>query len=172
MICNEGNVINTVYFDMDGVLVDFVSGIEAATGMTIDEMDRMEGDFIGRFLVKHTPNGFFQSLPPTPCFEELKRLILELDGRYNVEILTAVGKSHPRITVKQKKMWLAKYDLDFIPFNYTFSGEEKGYFANKNSILIDDRGHCVRSFKENGGHAIKHKKYSETYEIMKKEFSL
>ena len=72
----------------------------------------------------------------------------------DVEILTSVGRRNVRSVIAQKKRFLINNALPNVPFNYTFSSKEKAYFANENTILIDDREKSLIPFAEAGGIAI------------------
>ena len=147
-----------IYFDMDGVLADFVERIESVTGESIDFLMKDQTTF-KKLKSKLVADNFFASLKPMEGIKLLKELVR--DGE-RVEILSSVGQFESEKVAKQKKAWL-KQHLGFSPkFNYTTSSKDKAKYAKSNTILIDDRTKSTVPFKAAGGIVILHKSYQAT----------
>lgn len=141
-----------IYFDMDGVLADWVAGFEATFPIPYEKFNALPKERYDAYkkLILNTPN-FFYNLPPMEkTIAVLKHLV---KSGYDVEILTSAGKEKTEKKVAEKKAWLKKYGIH-VPFNYTKSSEEKSKYANKNTVLIDDREKSLIPFKNKGGNVI------------------
>lgn len=147
-----------IYFDMDGVLADFVERMESVTGKSMNELTKDETAF-KKLKNEMIADNFFASLKPMKGVKLFKELVN--DGE-RVEILSSVGKFESEKVAKQKRAWL-KQHLGFNPkFNYTTSSKHKAKYAMSNTILIDDRTKSTVPFKAAGGIVILHKSYQET----------
>lgn len=156
--------INKVIFDMDGVLVDFVSAIEEALGMTIDdinEANKIPGtDLISSYLKSNS--NFFENCNPLPDMNLMVGLMCHLlENGVDVEIcsLTTVNHTNAR---KSKTRWLEHFDLDHIHTNFVSVGSSKGNFVDGTTLLIDDhKKNCMAALAA-GGYAIHHKSAART----------
>lgn len=148
--------------DMDGVLVDFLSGAIKALNrdygrnITIEEYANKFGqwgtyDYYGITVaqfwksIEDTPN-FWIDLKPMPWCNLLYGMLSELG---DVTIVTS--PSLDPTCAKEKLEWLKSY-LNITP-DKVFLGSRKYLFAG-NGILIDDYFKNVDSFRANGGQAI------------------
>ena len=147
---------------MDGVLADYQSKFLPLNKEKIDESD--------------IRNGFFMTLP---VLEGAKRLIgychsLEYYFKVptEVEILTSIGTTLPDLVQKQKKAWLEKNFKDVfhnigissITMNCVHHSKEKAYYANSNTILIDDREKSIIPFRKAGGVGILYSGFTDDFE--------
>jgi 5'(3')-deoxyribonucleotidase len=121
-----------IYFDMDGVLADFVERIEAVTGESVDAITKDQVAF-KKLKAELVANDFFTTLKPMDGVKLLKELVRD---KYNVQILTSVSKFESSKVAVQKKAWLKKHVGFVPPFNYTTSSVDKAKYAKSNTILI------------------------------------
>lgn len=151
-----------ILLDMDGVLVDFLSGalIELNRAYNKDWTIETYAEKFGQWgtydlygiTVKefwdtiHSNPYFWIDLKPMPWYKELYDLLSELG---DVTILTT--PSLDPACAMQKLQWLRKY-LD-IGSDAVFMGARK-YLMAGNGTLIDDYFKNVDSFRSAGGEAI------------------
>lgn len=151
-----------ILLDMDGVLVDFLSGALKALNrdfgrdITIEEYAEKFGqwgtyDYYGITIKEfwnsiHTTPDFWMNLEPLPWYKELYALLSEMG---EVTILTT--PSLDPACAMQKLQWL-RYYLD-IDSDAVFMGSRK-YLMAGNGILIDDYFKNVDAFRSAGGEAI------------------
>jgi FMN phosphatase YigB (HAD superfamily) len=141
-------MIEKIYFDMDGVLVDFENGIQNIAhvnqGETDDEM----------WLKIKEVDHFYYKLKPLDNQLEVLKEIRNIYGDI-VEILTAIPKPKRNIIeAKDDKIkWIVDY-IGNIPYNIVYSNEKKMYAINQNYILIDDSAKNIKEWEEAGGTGI------------------
>ena len=151
-----------ILLDMDGVLVDFVSGALSALNrdfnkdITIEryvkefglwEMYDYYGISIKQFWdsIHNTPD-FWYNLQPLPWYKELYKLLSEL-GLVTIVTTPSIDPS----CAEQKLRWLRDYmDIDS---TQVLMGTRKSLLVG-NGILIDDYYGNVEKFKGFGGEAI------------------
>jgi len=146
-----------VYLDMDGVIVDFVTGV--AKYMNQPEKGAYEADppttwELGRhFGVSNNElhrrldgwgEAFWRKLTPTPVFE---LLVHEL-GREKVVILTALTNSPS--CAAGKMAWLSHW----FKCPAILTTAPKALLAGPDTLLIDDKEENVTEFRGAGGRAI------------------
>ena len=140
-----------VYFDMDGILSDWVARFEEEFDVSYEEYNNNPKSYLGiKRQIAQIPD-FYENMNHMKWVCVLNDLV-ELG--VDVEILTSVGRLNVPSVIAQKKQFLINNALGSVPFNYTFSSKEKAYFANENTILIDDREKSLIPFAESGGIAI------------------
>ncbi len=147
-------MVKTIYFDMDGVLADWVHGFEKLfPHVSYSEYNALTREEQKDYRVEIDGNGYFyrQLRPFTNVIEalvELKKL------GYQVEILSSVGKISPDVVIKQKEAWLAQHvEIDVVA-NFVNKSEHKARYAHKNALLLDDRARSVNPFLKAGGRSI------------------
>ena len=143
-----------IYFDMDGVLADWVAGFNNTFPISYEKFNVLPKDKYDAYkdLIVNTPNFFFNLPPFKKTVSILKQLVA--DG-HDVEVMTSAGKDNTAKVVKQKKAWLKKQGIN-VPFNYTTSSKDKAKFASPDVVLIDDREKSTKPFKAAGGNVILH----------------
>ena len=111
-----------VYVDMDGVLVDFQSGI-----------DKLDDDDIKKYKGRYdeVPN-IFSLMEPTPGAIDAFRI---LSKKYDTYILSTSPWENPT-ALQDKQNWVIKYLKDYAEKRLIFSHHKN---LNKGHFLIDDR---------------------------------
>ncbi len=168
-------IIDTVYFDMDGVLVDDMLTLAALEGKTLLEVEIARAakkaedphfDYVVYLIRKHLyQNKCFATALETPEFPIFYSIIKHLlRKRIHVEILSSGTRQLDifQECCDQKRIWLSERNLDIIPQHYAFGAREKQKWAQPNVLLIDDYDKNVREFIAAGGNAIQHSNINDT----------
>ena len=173
--------INLVYFDMDGVLVDFDKSLEKLSGMSLSDILKTEFDY-SQFQIKsnnpvraimevYMSDGLFLNAPEMEGFKELVG-VMDWFSKNNIsfEILSSVtGEHFADIAIDQKKEWLSTRNID-CPQNYTKGSKHKSNYANKGVLLIDDFDRNIEQFTQAGGQGIHHTEIEKTLNSLKSFF--
>ncbi len=152
--------MKTIYLDMDGVLCDIAERIYRETQLNIKDLEESQV----KDVLKNTPN-FFRTMLPTEFFDELVEACLAKGVK--VAILTSVGKWDPADVISQKKAWILENFGD-VEFHNVYTSKEKAFFANENTLLIDDREKSLIPFGKAGGKTAKYENSRENIELIKK----
>mgnify|MGYP001187749547 CR=1 FL=1 len=145
----------TIYLDMDGVLVDFVSGAIEATGIDLTHDTWTEWD---AYRLKEWSSDqfwapinerlyFWEDLQPYPWAEEL----LELCKSFGEVVFCSTPSRNPesasgKLTWLQQRGWLKDHDCILM--------KDKWRLAKPGTILIDDRRDSCALFSAHGGKSI------------------
>lgn len=147
------------YFDMDGVLADWVAGFEKLFKGEIEYADfndapKEEYDRI-KNVISSNPK-FYYDLPVMKhAVNALKDLV---KNGYEVAILTSCGKDNTRAVAAKKARWIEEVFSGYdIPFYYVTTSKEKAAYANADAVLIDDRPKSTKPFKAAGGNVVLYK---------------
>lgn len=144
-------MINTIYLDMDGVLVDFVRGAcelynydPLMINKTVQEhVNASDEDFWN--LIDSEGEAFWTELP---MYRYAKTLVNRCQHKSKVIVLT--DPSFGAFCYGGKKLWMMKHFPD-IP---VYMAAEKWRLARRGDVLIDDKPSNVRDFNNHGGHGI------------------
>lgn len=151
-----------ILLDMDGVLVDFLSGAINVLNKEFNKAYTLE-EYVNKFGLWETydfygiskkqfwdaigsEDNFWLNLKPIPWYKELYSMLSEIG---DVTILTT--PSLDPSCAMQKLQWLDKYMN--IKSDSVLMGSRK-YLLAKNGILIDDYYKNVNDFRSFGGEAI------------------
>ena len=141
-----------VYVDMDGVVADFDAAMLDRFGVSADDITRKEKwEKISGYNDDVEP--WFLSLQPMADAKELWDFLTSNFER--VEILTASGVTLDDAP-KQKCEWIKDNFGPDVRVNVVKKSKDKAVYAEKNTILIDDRGKAVYPFIAAGGKGIVH----------------
>lgn len=146
--------------DMDGVLVDFISGAIKLHNLPCHPYDnpKMHGiwDFVPSLGMsenefwKNADQKFWSELEPTEeCFEIVKMMEAEF-GQDNICLLTSPCLNHGCIPGKME--WIEKY-LPAYKCRF-LAGPRKEFCAHNKAILVDDNDNNLRAFNAHGGWVI------------------
>ncbi len=141
--------IDTIYCDMDGVLVDFRKGCEA--------LNAIEGYVVDWPVVHAAGAEFWAELPWTPEGERFYYWLEKFCDQQGIE-LCILSQVTYEDGVQGKLEWLRNNCR--VPNKNIYivkKGSDKAKFANDTSLLIDDFGKNIEAFVMAGGKAIKFK---------------
>ena len=160
----ENYEVKRIFVDMDGVVADFLAGCSEMMGkpLTSDDAGHSEYD---RRKEELTNKRLFGMLPPMVDYADLIGYIKHTGLPW--EILTAAGKVNRELVVYDKNEWVRKYIDPTVVVTCTYSGSQKGAFAEKGSVLIDDRPKNIDAWKKAGGIGIVHTSAKNTIEALK-----
>jgi len=158
----------TIYLDMDGVLVDFDKQFKSKTGMLPKDYENKYGtdkfwDFIDDSK-KGGGVGFWRSIEWMPGGQELYNLA----SQYKHALLSSPSRSESsRIG---KRLW-RRDNTPQTKLILAYSANKKNY-ADKYSILIDDRADNIESWRSKGGIGILYKSSDQAINDLKQILGL
>jgi len=162
-----------IFLDLDGVVVDWLGGSCKVTGLDIEEKDARKklknNDRIYNILgitekemwkkIDATEN-WWEDLEILPWGKKLYKVLSEVG---HVCFLTSPSESSNSFSGKSK--WIKNY----FPKAKFLIGEAKEFCAAPNSILVDDSGHKIDTFREWKGNAFL---WPNQYRIMDNEIDI
>ena len=157
------NVITKIFVDMDGVLANFVEGVESAK--YLNGPFEKQADYDQR-KVELSNAGLFFDLPP---MNDMRTLVDYVKGTgIDWEILSCSGEQNRDKVAKDKFKWIRKHvDIDVL-VTCTLKGKEKAVFARPGYVLIDDKASNITAWQDAGGIGIYHTNAKWTIEHLKK----
>ena len=160
------NNVKRIFIDMDGVLADFLRGVEKPEyighPLTNDDAGHTEYDLRKEEL---TNKRLFANLPPMVDMYDLLAYIKHTGVKW--EILTAAGLVNRDLVVYDKNEWIKRYVDPSVVVTCTMSGSQKAAFAYEGSVLIDDRKKNIDAWESAGGIGILHTSAKETINKLK-----
>ena len=160
----ENKEIKRIFVDMDGVLADFNTGVETLTGREFPNNDQGHNDYDER-KEELTNKRLFRNLPPMPDMYDLVAYIRHTGLPW--EILTAAGVINRELVVFDKNEWIREHVSPSVVVTCTMTGSQKGMFAIKGSVLIDDRQKNLDAWEAHGGIGILHTSAEDTINQLK-----
>jgi len=148
-----------IFVDMDGVLADFVQGVEGPEFLNGPLTHDAEYD---TRKLELSNKGLFAKLPKMADMDHLVDHIKQ-SGEY-WEILTATGDVNRKRVAADKYTWIRKNVDSDVLVTCTIKGKNKAAFAKPNHVLIDDRLENIEAWTKAGGIGILHKNAQETIE--------
>jgi len=144
------------FLDIDGVLTDFPTAMNAYLGLSIPVSKFNDIDLVDELdmtipeLDAKLGKDFWEHLPWLPTGRAVLSTVEKYFGRDNICLFSFPSYNPEGAT--GKILWIRKNLPDYT--NRFLLGTLKYFCANSNAILIDDKEKNVREFKQNGGLAI------------------
>jgi 5'(3')-deoxyribonucleotidase len=160
----NGVRVKRIFLDMDGVLADFNVGVENLTGTPFPNTLQGHNDYDER-KEELTNKRLFRHLPPMPDMHDLVGYVRHTGLPW--EILTAAGVINRELVVWDKQEWIKEHVSPTVVVTCTMTGSQKGMFAIKGSVLVDDRQKNLDSWIEHGGIGILHTSAADTIDQLK-----
>jgi len=154
--------INKIFVDMDGVLADFVRGVEGPKYLNGPLVSEQTYD---SRKIELSNRGLFRNLPIMPGMLKLINYIKE--SGIDWEILTASGSLNRTVVTNDKIYWIRKHVDPKVIITATIKGEDKAAFARPNHVLIDDRKSNIKAWTQAGGIGVLHRTAEDTINQLK-----
>ena len=138
----------TCLLDMDGVLADFVTGVQRLRGE--DSHPVLEWDFVHSREWPLMDRDFWRNLPVMPNAQSIVATCVETFGLDRVAVLSSPIRTYG--CVDGKREWLDAHFPELAP--RALFGTGKDVLASHLTVLIDDNEDNVRKFHYAGGNAI------------------
>lgn len=148
--------INRIFVDMDGVLADFVQGVQGPKYLNGPLTDHLYDDN----KIELSNKGLFKDLPLMPGMKDLINAVKDTGVYW--EILTCTGELNRKKVAQDKTIWIREHVDPGVVITCTFKGEQKAAYAKPGSILIDDRPRNIKAWTDAGGIGILHKNAADT----------
>lgn len=166
--------VEKIYFDMDGVLANFLKGVKEMCNFTplpINAPDTPENKAHDNLMwskireVEH----FYDKLELMPGAAEMFHAVYDRYGS-RCEILTGVPKPHRHIDSagEDKQIWMHRLLANDIKVNIVERQNKYLFCRNRGSILIDDMKDNILSWESAGGTGIVHVSPEETLAQLKR----
>ena len=158
--------VSRIFIDMDGVLADFLKGVEdpmyLGEPLTSDAAGRSTYDDRKK---EFTDKRLFDNLPPMVDMYDLLAYVRHCETPW--EILTAAGDVNRELVVYDKNEWIKRYVDPSVVVTCTFTGTQKAAYAYEGSVLIDDRPKNIEAWENAGGIGIVHTSAKNTINALK-----
>jgi 5'(3')-deoxyribonucleotidase len=155
--------INKIFVDMDGVLADFVKGVEGPK--YLNGPLTCEQDYDSK-KIQFAFKGLFRDLPIMPGMARLIKEVKQTTNHW--EILTASGDLARKLVVRDKLKWIKEKLGPDVIVTATIKGRDKAVFARPNHVLIDDRKDNIEAWEQAGGIGILHTDADDTINQLNK----
>jgi 5'-nucleotidase len=138
--------ITKIFVDMDGVLADFIQGVEGPEFLNAPLADQKDYD---ARKVELSNKGLFKKLPVMSGMLKLKLFLQKCGVEW--EVLTCSGTKNRQVVINDKIYWIRKYVDSKVVVTATFKGKDKAFFAKPDRVLIDDRADNIAAWEAAGG---------------------
>ena len=146
----------SIYCDLDGVLCDFDNQFLKFNQGSMDDVEKKYGPEYAWNMILKAGKNWWSSMAWMADGKKLWKAI----EKFNPIILTAGPKTGEKAATIGKKEWVHR-EIGYIPILICPS-KDKWQYANKSSILIDDRSRNIKQWVKAGGIGIKHKNVQDT----------
>ena len=149
--------ITKIYFDMDGVLVDFDKGVKEILGLEPVKQEyhtkEFDDELFGR--MKEEVN-FYRNLDAIDDSVDFFNDLYDRYGPEVVEVLTGIPNPKRGIDAAgdDKVAWVKKYLPEDVIVHLVQRKDKKNYCKGKDYILIDDFSANTKEWEKAGGTAI------------------
>ncbi len=145
----------TLYLDLDGVLADFESHVEALFGRAPSEMPLSE-------MWAHASRepSFFETMPKMPDADEL----WAFSRPFRPHILTGLPRGD--WAEAQKRRWVAQHLGEDVPVT-TCVARDKCEYASPGDVLVDDTTRWEHLWVARGGIFVRHTSAAESIEALR-----
>ena len=145
------SAITKIFVDMDGVLADFIQGVEGPKYLN-GPFDKQS--YYDNRKIELSDAGLFFDLPP---MSDMQTLVDYVKGTgIDWEILSCSGEQNRDKVAKDKFKWIRKHvDIDVL-VTCTLKGKEKAIYARPGHVLIDDKQSNIKAWQDAGGYGILH----------------
>ena len=158
--------ITKIFVDMDGVLADFIQGVEGPKYLN-GPFDKQS--YYDNRKIELSNAGLFFDLPPMSDMQTLVDYVKETGIDW--EILSCSGEQNRDKVAKDKFKWIRKHvDIDVL-VTCTLKGKEKAIFARPGHVLIDDKASNITAWQNAGGEGILHMNAKWTIKHLEKLLS-
>lgn len=140
------------YFDMDGVIADWVSAYNAVAPMPLEEFNALTREQRTELKREFFNYEFFYEMPVLESGMNMIRSYIEAGA--DVTILSATGYVNKYEVLSAKLDWVKKHLGSDIEVKFVDKVEHKHTKKNQkfdNHVLIDDRVKAIDAWVENGG---------------------
>lgn len=139
------------YFDMDGVLADWVARYNQINIMPLDVFSALPKNEREQLKIELFNYDFFYDMEP--IISGMNMLKEKMDKGYDVCILSASGRVNKEEVIRAKKDWVEKYigNINAMFVDKVEMKSEKMDRSVINNILIDDREKAIDAWNAAGG---------------------
>jgi len=155
-----------VYCDLDGVLVDFVRGVEELTGHHPDDFRRWNNEeFMWTAVARD--GGFFAKLPWMPDGWALWEFLSDEATRQRITVSVLTGAPAGRWAQPQKVRWVKEQLGRWVWTDVCWS-RDKPKWAAPGLVLVDDNEGFREAWEAAGGIFIHHRSAAESVTALRR----